>query len=46
LFTAGYVSASLRNVPLNIFFQAIQALDSNISPFPGFKWNLGLSYSL
>jgi hypothetical protein len=46
LFTAGYVSASLRNVPLHLFFQAIQALDSNISPFPGFKWNLGLSYSL
>ena len=46
LFTAAYVSASLRNIPFAIFFQAIQALDSNITPFPGFKWNLGLSYTL
>ncbi len=46
LFTAANVSATLRNVPFALFFQAIQALDSNITPFPGFKWNLGLSYTL
>jgi hypothetical protein len=46
LFAAGNVSASIRNVPFAIFFQAIQALSSNITPFPGFKWNLGLSYTL
>jgi len=46
LFAAVNVSATLRNVPFAIIFQAIQALDSNISPFPGFKWNLGISYSL
>jgi len=46
LFTAGNVSATLRNVPFAIFFQAVQALSSNISPFPGFKWNVGLSYTL
>jgi len=46
LFTAANLSASLKNVPFALFFQAIQALDSNINPFPGFKWNLGLSYTL
>jgi len=46
LFVAGNVSASIRNVPFAILFQAIQALDSNIIPFPGFKWNVGLSYTL
>ena len=46
LFTAGNVSASIRNVPFAIFVQAIQALSSNIEPFPEFKWNVGLSYTL
>jgi hypothetical protein len=46
LFTAANVSGSIRNVPLAIFIQAVQALSSNISPFPGFKWNLGVSYTL
>ena len=46
LFMAGDVSASLRNVPFVVFFQAIQAISSNIAPFPGFKWNVGLSYTL
>ena len=46
LFVSPKVSSSLRNVPFSIFFQATQALTSNISPFPGFRWNLGLSYSL
>jgi hypothetical protein len=46
LFTAANVSATLRNFPFALFFQAIQALDSNITPYPGFKWNLGLSFTL
>lgn len=46
LFTAGNVSVSLRNVPFAIFAQAIQAISSNITPFPEFKWNVGLSYTL
>lgn len=46
LFVTPKISFSLRNVPFSINFQAIQALDSNITPFPGFKWNLGLSYTL
>ncbi len=46
LFISPKISASVRNVPFSIFFQAIQALNSNISPFPGFKWNVGLAYTL
>lgn len=46
LFVAGNVSASIRNVPFAIFFQAVQGISSNITPFPGFKWNVGLSYTL
>jgi len=46
LFTAAYVSASLRNIPFSIFGQAVQALTSNIDPFPPFKWNVGLAYTL
>lgn len=46
LFAAAYVSASLRNIPFSVFAQAIQALWSNIDPFPPFKWNVGLAYTL
>ena len=46
LFTAAYVSASLRDIPFSIFGQAVQALTSNIDPFPPFKWNVGLAYTL
>jgi hypothetical protein len=46
LFVSSKVSSSVRNVPFSIFFQATQALNSNISPFPGFRWNIGLSYTL
>ena len=46
IFLSPKISFSLRNIPSSIYIQAIQALDSNIAPFPGFKWNLGLSYIL
>jgi len=46
LFTAAYVSASIREIPFSIIGQAIQALTSNIEPFPPFKWNVGLAYTL
>lgn len=46
LFTAANVSAGIRNVPFAIFFQGVQGISSNIIPFPGFKWNVGLSYTL
>ena len=44
-FVSPKISTSVRKVPLTLFFQAIQAIDSNIEPFPGFKWNLGLTYT-
>ena len=46
LFVAPKIIFSLRNIPFSIYFQAIQALNSNIDPFPGFKWNIGLSFTL
>jgi hypothetical protein len=46
LFVSPKISATMRNVPFVIFFHVIQAITSNISPFPGFRWNLGLSYTL
>lgn len=46
LFVAPKVSSSVRNIPFSIFFQATQALSSNIKPFPGFRWNIGLAYTL
>lgn len=45
LFISPKISFSLRNVPYSIYFQAIQAVTSNITPFPGFRWNAGLAYS-
>jgi hypothetical protein len=46
LFVSPKISSTARNVPFSIFFQATQALSSNISPFPGFRWNIGLAYTL
>jgi len=46
LFVSPKVSSSVRNVPFSIFFQATQAISSNISPFPGFRWNIGVAYTL
>jgi hypothetical protein len=46
LFLSPKISSSIRNVPFFIIFQPIQALYSNISPFPGFRWNLGIGYTL
>ena len=46
LFTAANISASLRKIPFSVFAQLIQAITSNISPFPEFKWNVGIVYTL
>jgi hypothetical protein len=46
IFIAPRISSSLRDVPFALFFQAIQAIQSNISPFPKFSWNIGLAYTL
>lgn len=39
------VAASLREFPLSVFFMATQAIQSNIEPFPEFRWNVGLMYN-
>ena len=46
LFLSPKILCSARNSPFTLFFQANQALQSNITPFPKFKWNIGISYSL
>jgi hypothetical protein len=46
LFVSPKISSSVRNIPFHIFLQITQALSSNISPFPGFRWNIGISYTL
>lgn len=46
LFVSPKISLSVRDFPSTLFFQATQALTSNISPWPGFKWNAGISLSL
>jgi hypothetical protein len=46
LFVAPKISTSVKNIPFSIFLQATQAINSNISPFPGFRWNIGISYTL
>jgi hypothetical protein len=46
LFVAPKISTTLRNIPCSVFLQATQAINSNISPLPGFRWNIGISYVL
>ena len=46
LFVAPRIAASIRKIPFSLFFQATQSIVSNIEPFPGFNWNVGLAYSL
>lgn len=46
LFVSPKISLSLRDYPFSVFFQATQPVFSNISPFPGFKWNIGFLYTL
>ena len=46
LFVSPKISSSVRKVPFSLFIQATQALNSNISPFPGFRWNVGVAYTL
>jgi hypothetical protein len=33
------------NLPLSLFFQASQVIQSNIEPSPGFRWNVGVDFS-
>jgi len=44
LFISPRVAASVKNIPLSLFFQATQPLTTNTEPNPGFRWNAGLAY--
>jgi hypothetical protein len=44
LFISPRIAASVRNVPLSLFFQATQSLTTDIEPDPGFRWNVGVAY--
>ncbi len=46
LFVTPTISSTMRDCPFSLFIMATQAISSNISPSPGFRWNLGLSYTL
>jgi len=45
LFISPKLSISTRKVPVSAFFQGIQALVSNITPFPEFQWNIGIGFT-
>jgi len=46
LFISPKITTSVRNSPFSFFIMANQALQSNITPFPKFKCNIGVAYSL
>ncbi|OFX37590.1 MAG: hypothetical protein A2X03_10015 [Bacteroidetes bacterium GWA2_40_15] len=46
LFISPKLTTSLKNKPFALFFHVIQAITGNITPFPGFSWNMGIAYSL
>lgn len=45
LFISPKISAFVKDIPFSLFFQGTQAIQSNINPFPRFRWNVGLSYT-
>lgn len=45
LFLSPRISSSVKSIPLALFFQATQPLVTNISPDPGFEFNIGLQYT-
>ena len=45
LFISPKALLSSSKIPIFTFFQAIQPLTSNISPYPDFQWNLAVGYS-
>jgi len=46
LFITAKVSAAVKSIPLLLYVHGIQAITSNVEPFPGFKCNVGLAYVL
>ncbi len=45
LFISPKITSPVRKSPFSIFLQANQAIQSNITPFPKFKFNTGISYT-
>jgi hypothetical protein len=46
LFVSPKISAYLKSIPVTLFFQATQTIQTNIEPYPEFRWNVGISYTL
>ena len=45
LFVSPKISYALCDIPVTLFLQATQPIVTNISPYPGFEWNIGLSFT-
>jgi hypothetical protein len=45
-FVSPTIHFSITAIPVALFFQATQPIRSNMEPWPGFKWNVGISYDL
>lgn len=45
IFISPKISSYVKNIPFSLYFQGTQAIQSNINPFPRFRWNVGLSYT-
>jgi hypothetical protein len=45
LFITPRLSFNIMKFPLSVFVMGTQPLQSNIEPFPEFKWNLGLAFA-
>jgi hypothetical protein len=46
LFISPRISSYVRDLPIAVFFQATQTIQTNIEPYPEFRWNVGISYTL
>ena len=44
-FISPTISLKTKYVPVFLFYQGIHPLVSNISPDPGFQWNIGIGYA-
>lgn len=44
-FLSPRISLETRYIPVFLFYQGIHPLTSNISPDPGFQWNIGIAYA-
>jgi len=45
IFISPKISSYVKDIPISLYIQGTQAIQSNIDPFPRFRWNLGLSYT-